>query len=258
VETIVFNLFGQNQGTFFFLEKEPEKEKMVRLSMNAQNLIMEGLRRVDERALFMRLIRSFDAIPRLVENAVGAATEEEARLLAIIEPGNLNVRNVLRRCGMTEFEGLRLLYELLNRGAVRMEPPPNMAVAGDLGEILLVFNGALTALYRRIIVKNPRFNEEVNHFLLAMPAPFSLVFQDAELREDGAVDGRRVLSNLAGMQDQDKRRLLAEALSELIYMECMAAQRDLDSAEAAKLIQKVQEVPRRVKKLLVKKQFSEG
>jgi hypothetical protein len=67
-----------------------------------------------------------------------------------------------------------------------------------------------------------------------------------------------VLTNLSGLEDQDKKRLLAEALSELIYMECMAAQRDLGQAESARLIQKVQEVPRRVKNLLVKKQFSEG
>ncbi|MDD4457042.1 MAG: DUF4388 domain-containing protein, partial [Syntrophotalea acetylenica] len=64
VESIVFNLFGAAQGSFFFLEREPEKEKMVRLAMSTQNMIMEGLRRVDERALFMRVIRSMDALPK--------------------------------------------------------------------------------------------------------------------------------------------------------------------------------------------------
>jgi hypothetical protein len=258
VETIVFNLFGLSQGSFFFLEKEPEKEKMVRLAMSTQNMIMEGLRRVDERALFMRVIRSMDALPKRSNVSIENLAPEEQRLLALIEAGGQDVRGVLRRSGMSEFDGLRALYELINKGAVAIEDAPATAVAGDLGEILLVFNGALTALFRRISAKNGGFLNEISNFIRQMPSPFSYVFKDVSLRNDGSVDGRKVLTNLSGLEEQDKKRLLAEALSELIYMECMAAQRDLGQAESARLIQKVQEVPRRVKKLLIKKQFSEG
>lgn len=258
VENIVFNIFGASQGSFFFLEKEPEKEKMVRLAMTTQNMIMEGLRRVDERALFMRVIRSMDALPKASGKTVDNLTAEEERLLKLIVDGGLDVRELLRRGKMAEFEGLRALYELINKGVVSIQDAPATAVAGDLGEILLVFNGALTALYRRVSAKNKDFLNEISTFLRQMPSPFSYVFKDVNLREDGTVDGRKVLTNLSGLEEQDKKRLLAEALSELIYMECMAAQRDLGQAESARLIQKVQEVPRRVNKLLVKKQFSEG
>lgn len=258
VENVVFNLFGLGQGSFFFLERVPEKDKMVRLSMNTQNLIMEGLRRVDERALFMRVIRSMDAIPRASGAAAEGLAGDEERLYGLIRAGELDVRAVLRRGGMGEFEGLRALYELINKGAVTMEEAPVTAVAGDLGEILLIFNGALTALYRRVSARNSGFRNEVSNFIRQMPSPFSYVFEDVTLKDDGTVDGRKVLTNLSGLEEQDKKRLLAESLSELVYMECMAAQRDLGQDGSARLIQKVQEVPRRVKKLLVKKQFSEG
>lgn len=259
VENILFNLFGLTQGSFFFLEKEPEKEKMVRLAMNTQNLIMEGLRRVDERALFMRVIRSMDAIPKVSGSSDGGDLEgDEARLYALITAGDLEVRSLLRRSGMGEFEGLKVLYELINKRLVTIEDAPATAVAGDLGEILLIFNGALTALYRKISAKNSGFRDEVSTFIRQMPSPFSYVFEDVTLRDDGAVDGRKVLTNLSGLEEQDKKRLLAEALSELVYMECMAAQRDLGQDGSARLIQKVQEVPRRVKSLLVKKQFTDG
>jgi hypothetical protein len=258
VETIVFNIFSAAQGSFFFLEREPEKDKMVRLAMTTQNMIMEGLRRVDERALYMRVIRSMNALPKVSGKTVTNLSTEEERLLALIDGADLDVRGLLRRSGMAEFEGLRALYELINKGAVSIEEAPVTAVAGDLGEILLVFNGALTALYRRISSKNSGFLGEVTSFLQQMPSPFSYVFKDVSLRDDGTVDGRKVLTNLSGLEEQDKKRLLAEALSELIYMECMAAQRDLGQTESARLVKKVQEVPRRVKKLLLKKQFSEG
>ena len=34
------------------------------------------------------------------------------------------------------------------------------------------------------------------------------------------IDGGRILANLAGLEEGDKKKLLADGLSELIYMEC--------------------------------------
>ncbi|MEJ2200223.1 MAG: hypothetical protein P8X63_04305 [Desulfuromonadaceae bacterium] len=73
------------------------------------------------------------------------------------------------------------------------------------------------------------------------------------MRADGSVDGGRLLSNLAGLEEGDKQRLLAEALTELIYMECSIARRDLPAGESRELLQRVQDVTRRVKSLLEKK-----
>jgi hypothetical protein len=76
------------------------------------------------------------------------------------------------------------------------------------------------------------------------------VFRDVECKEDGTVSGGRILANLAGLEEGDKKKLLADGLSELVYMECHAARRELGAAESAELIQRVQEVSRRVKTLI--------
>ena len=49
--------------------------------MSTQNLIMEGLRRVDERALFLRRIHSFDAVPVLAGKAEDLTAAEERLIL---------------------------------------------------------------------------------------------------------------------------------------------------------------------------------
>ncbi len=67
------------------------------------------------------------------------------------------------------------------------------------------------------------------------------------------MDGGRVLANLAGLEERDKKKLLAEALTELVYMECHAARRDLGNAASAELLQRVQEIPRRIKNILERK-----
>jgi len=131
-----------------------------------------------------------------------------------------------------------------------MEEAPRVAVEGDLGEVITIFNGVLTAMCRVVSARNPHFRDEVGRFLHDLPQPFSFVFRQASLREDGSVDGGRILANLAGLEEGDKLRLLTEALSELVYMECIAARRELGAADSADLIKRVQEVSQRVQTLI--------
>ena len=249
VETIVYHLFTFHQGQFSFLAKPLEKEEIVRLSMSTQNLIMEGLQRVDERALFMRTVGSLDAVPV----ATGAAAELDAaeeRLVAMVRDGKLMVREVLRRSGLGEFAGLKLLHQLVGKRVVRMEDAPVVRLEGVIGEILTIFNGALVVIYRRVAEKNPHFDQEIRRFLRDLPQPFSYVFRDVHLLDDGSLDGGRILANLSGLEERDQKRLLADGLSEVVYMECVAARRDLGEAAGAELIQRVQEISRRIKTLI--------
>ena len=254
VESIIYHLFTFPHGSFSFVAKALEKEDILRLSMSTQNLIMEGLRRVDERSLYMRRIRSLDAVVLPANPPAEGKTPAEQRLLALVHAGARDVRQLLRKSGMGEFDALRLLYHLVERGAVRLEEMTTVPVAGELGEILSIFNGALTVLYRRIAEMNPGFPQEVRLFLRDLPQPFSFVFSDVRLQADGAVDGGRLLANLAGLEEMDKKRLLADSLNELLYMECLAARRELGGADSAELIQRVQEISRRVKTLIGRKQ----
>jgi hypothetical protein len=75
-----------------------------------------------------------------------------------------------------------------------------------------------------------------------LPQPFSYVFRQTTLKDDGSVDGGRVLANLSGLEEGDKLRLLSDSLSELIYMECIAARRELGATDSADLIKRVQDL----------------
>lgn len=250
VETIVYNLFAFSQGGFVFVARPLNEDMVVRLSMNTQNLIMEGLRRFDERAVYMQKVKSLDALPVATGKVPNDLDSTSQKMLALIQAGVCDARDLLRRSGAGDFDALRLLSQLVDRGIVSMEEVPTVAVEGDLGEIVTIFNGVLTAMCRVVSTKNPQFRNEVSHFLRDLPQPFSYVFRQASLREDGSVDGGRILANLAGLEEGDKMRLLTDSLSELIYMECIAARRELGAADSAELIKRVQEVSKRVQTLI--------
>ncbi|MHB8708793.1 MAG: DUF4388 domain-containing protein [Desulfuromonadales bacterium] len=250
VETIIYNLFAFQEGNFVFIARPLAEDLVVSLSMSTQNLIMEGLRRFDERALYMQKIKSLDAVPVATGKVPNDLDSTSQKMLALIQAGIGDAHELLRRSGAGDFDGLRLLSQLIDRGVVTMEEAPTVVVEGDLGEIITIFNGVLTAMCRVVSVKNPQFRDEVSRFLRDLPQPFSYVFRQASLCEDGSVDGGRILANLAGLEEGDKMRLLTDALSELVYMECIAARRELGAADSAELIKRVQEVSQRVQTLI--------
>lgn len=250
VETIIYNLFAFQEGNFVFIARPLAEDLVVSLSMSTQNLIMEGLRRFDERALYMQKIKSLDAVPVATGKVPNDLDSTSQKMLALIQAGIGDAHELLRRGGAGDFDGLRLLSQLIDRGVVTMEEAPTVVVEGDLGEIITIFNGVLTAMCRVVSAKNPQFRDEVSRFLRDLPQPFSYVFRQASLCEDGSIDGGRILANLAGLEEGDKMRLLTDALSELVYMECIAARRELGAADSAELIKRVQEVSQRVQTLI--------
>jgi len=250
VETIVYNLFAFQGGSFVFVDTPIADDQIVSLSMNTQNLIMEGLRRVDERAVYMQKVKSLDAIPVATDKIPNDLDSVSQKMVALIQAGVGSVKELLRRSGSGEFDAIRLLSQLVERGIVTMEEAPTVAVEGVLGEVVNIFNGVLVAMHTVVSAKNPQFREEVSCFLRDLPQPFSYVFRRTTLKDDGSVDGGRILANLAGLEEGDKLRLLSESLSELVYMECIAARRELGAADSATLIKRVQEVSQRVKDLI--------
>ena len=250
VETIVYNLFTFHEGAFVFIDTALADDELVSLSMNTQNLIMEGLRRVDERAVYMQKVKSLDAVPVATGKMPNDLDSVSQKMVALIKAGVCDVKELLRRSGSGDFDALRLLSHLVERGVVSMEEAPSVAVEGVLGEVVTIFNGVLVAMHRVVSARNPKFREEVSRFLRELPQPFSYVFRQTTLKEDGSVDGGRILANLAGLEEGDKLRLLAESLSELIYMECIAARRELGAADSAELIKRVQTVSNRVQDLI--------
>jgi len=250
VETIAYNLFAFHEGFFVYTSVKPDKDKIISLSMTTQNLIMEGLRRVDERAVYMQKVKSLDAMPVATGKMPNDLDRVSQRMVAMVQSGVSDVNELLRRSGSGEFDALRLLSQLVERGVVKMEEAPTVAVEGVLGEVVKIFNGVLVAMHRVVSAKNPQFRVEITRFLRDLPQPYSYVFRQTGLKEDGSIDGGRVLANLAGLEEGDKLRLLSEALSELVYMECIAARRELGTADSAELIKRVQDVSQRVRDLI--------
>ncbi|MDA3902547.1 MAG: DUF4388 domain-containing protein [Desulfuromusa sp.] len=250
VEHIIYTLFSANSGGFYFQSLPIEQEQILRLSMSTQNIIMEGLRRLDEKALFMRKIISLDYFPLETGKEVADLTQAEARLMNAAQAGQQTAQDLFRKVGLREFDGMRILFGLIERRLIRMEETPTTEIEGSLGQILAAYNSLFKVIFVRVLKVSPQFPQEVAQSLRDLPQPYSFVLRDVELRDDGTLDGHRIVANLVGLEEGDKKKLLADSLCEVAFTETMALRRELDAEQARPLIARVQEVTTKIRAMI--------
>ncbi|MBI4521929.1 MAG: tetratricopeptide repeat protein [Gemmatimonadetes bacterium] len=119
IEEAVYHLFTWSQGTFYFEADELPEQQDFLVSINAENLLLEGARRVDEWTLIEKKISSFDLIFALERDPTAdpdvELTDEQRTLLPLLD-GQHTVQDILDETGMVEFEVGRAIYGLLQAG----------------------------------------------------------------------------------------------------------------------------------------------
>jgi Flp pilus assembly protein TadD len=120
-EDSVFIMFKWNDGSFSFEPgvRPPAGARLV--SVDPQELLLEGARRVDEWSLIEKKLPSFDVVftldrQQLMKNSI-AFTEEQQRLLPLID-GFRDVHELMRVAKMGEFDVGKALFGLLSGGFV--------------------------------------------------------------------------------------------------------------------------------------------
>ncbi|TVP79325.1 MAG: DUF4388 domain-containing protein [Gemmatimonadales bacterium] len=141
VEEAVYHLFAWEQGSFHFApDEKPEEEGIAIVSINPENLLLEGARRVDEWSQIEKKISSGDLIfsverdPHRIPapgaegggGVPGAAdpheavelTAEQEKVLALVD-GRRTVDDVVADSGLVQFEAAKALYGLAQAGFVQ-------------------------------------------------------------------------------------------------------------------------------------------
>lgn len=250
VEKIVYNLFACEEGSCYFVSGDLQRDDIVRLSMSTQNLIMEGLRRIDEKALYLRRLRSLDSILSYSGRSPADLAEDEKQVIGLIYSTPATVSQLIVRSGLSEFDALRVLYQLAEKKMVDIADAKDEPLDAQLVELFEIFNAVLCLLHDCVNDKAPGFVADANRFMREIPHPLNYVFRGVSLQPDGTVNGQQLAKNLSGLDGTDQRKLLVEGLNELVYMQCMGARLALGAQGSADLIRRVQEITARTKRLV--------
>jgi hypothetical protein len=139
VSEVIFDSFRWREGVFTFYDRVPPPATAVTLEMELPNLILEGLRRIDERERLPELFPDLNLVveavvnPERVKNTV-ALTREEWQVFFLVD-GRRSLTEISRLDGNTdELATLQILHNLLAAKFVALmsvAPPaaPQVAVA---------------------------------------------------------------------------------------------------------------------------------
>ncbi len=121
VEEAVYFLFTWKQGVFTFTSDRLPPSQSLLVCLDAEGLLLEGARRVDEWSLIQKKIPSFDLVYRRIrETAAGEGlTEEQKRVLPLLD-GSRDVTAIVDITGMSEFDAAKALYGLLTAGFAQL------------------------------------------------------------------------------------------------------------------------------------------
>jgi len=129
VSEVIFDTFTWRQGIFTFFDHVPPPTAVVTLEMDLQNLLMEGVRRIDEKErldeFFPDRTMAIEALanPERVKHSV-TLTPEEWQVFFLID-GRRSIDEICRAVGNPdELLTLRVLYRLVAAKFVALVPPP--------------------------------------------------------------------------------------------------------------------------------------
>ena len=121
VEEAIFHLFSWAQGAFHFDPDQVLESGMPRVSMNAEALLLEGARRVDEWGQIQKKIPSTDLIFGIVDDppdeVEAELTKDQKRVLDLLD-GERTVDDLIKASGLLDFDTSKALFGLLVAGFI--------------------------------------------------------------------------------------------------------------------------------------------
>ncbi len=210
-EQIVFAALGVSRGTFTFHERLDETQLMFPLSMPLQELLLEGVRRMDEMEFFKTRIPSLEHTVVRVEGKDVARTHETYDVFLAVN-GQRSIEDIAIATGLETFEATRLVFQLIQAGKVTLRAP---RASGPEG-VVKTFNEAISL----ILSETDRYkgaSQDIRASLASFASSgvvYGPIFRGAGPAEDGTLDVGRVVDNLALMTEVDEP---VKALSEWLY-----------------------------------------
>lgn len=160
IEETVYSLFSWADGEFCFnagvkLDKD-DVQSLVPLGV--ENLIMEGVRRVDEWGRIKDHIANVDMLVRFVDQPHEKAksinlTPDEWRVFARIN-GKDSIKDIIAKTGLVEFDVSRIVYGFISAGLVevtRARPAQAPAATTRAGAAAVAAGAPKKSLVSRII-----------------------------------------------------------------------------------------------------------
>jgi len=246
VEEIFFSVLLMRRGVFYFYQIERDSHPPAQLNLGTQNLLLEGVRRIDEMSYFREKIPSADIVlVRRPESPPGPLEEQVQRVFDLVD-GQSTVGEIARESHLGEFETTRIVFHLMQLGHIQkrretgitklpLEPGVDQPQA-RLRLVLEAFNRVFRLIFDKVRDKGdaPAVLKGMQSFFEGTSG-YEDLFRGVSLREDGTLDPEQIFANLEQAGAGSKSDFLYSGLNELLFFEMFTAGEALPPEEEERL-----------------------
>jgi hypothetical protein len=154
---IVYGLFTWTNGLFHFEPNQLPSDDAIAVSVNLENVILEGSRRVKEWEQLQDEVPDLGVALRFTDRPQAQLRNinlsvDEWRVISYINPRN-SIKQIAQRIGMDDFQIRKIIYGLLQAGLVEVLEREGAPVARQPSTAMATVIGRPPAVKRSVIRK---------------------------------------------------------------------------------------------------------
>lgn len=214
-EEIFFAALVQSEGSFaFVLPEENEAPQGTTVHLPIQGLLMEGVQRIDEMALFRDKVPSSHLCPVRLENAPPPKQlDSTAEMLLGHCDGQLSIEELMRLFGISEFAATKSVYHLLQNKQIQLRAPSRLDPT-KVRNLVLRFNEVLQDIFVAVATYGGLNQTRATLEAWIEGSGYAPYFGEG-VDEFGAIDADRVVRAMQTVQSEHPLEALHQGLHEL-------------------------------------------
>lgn len=244
VKEIAYSVIRWDSGSFHFFEGEERTGENITTSLTVPELLLEGLRRIQEKPLLESKFPTLDIIFERVQppqRPKNLRFEEYEKHVFRLVDGTRTVQEICDLSEIGEFETLKVLFIFFTIGFLHVKRKKDRFAEEqqELREartLIKNYNEMFSFLYHYLLREVGPIAENIfEKYLGKLKTSQPELFMRVNLRSNGSLSEERLVENLRAL-DSNKRSFLIKGLNEYLYSCLLAIRRTLGEEHEASVL----------------------
>jgi len=224
VEQIFYSALLARRGYYLFTVSDDDDDEHVphhTVHLPITMLLMEGVQRIDEMALFRQRIPNDDVCPVPQPKVTRLTLDENMQTVLTYADGLRTIEDISRESGLGHFETLKSVYGMMQQGGVLLAAKKQVD-AGEVKRLVRLFNDVLRDIFMAVATYGGIDQTRSTLEAWVQGSGYGPVF-GPNIQEDGSISVEQVVEAMSVLEVDAPMEALAQALHELAAFALFAA-----------------------------------